>query len=506
MRTLLVLTTTFAALLSMVAALVTPSTAQAGVNNGDRYKVTVTVTNLSGQDGSLITPAWVALHNGGFDVYDRNAPASPGLERLAEDGNTGPLSDEFAGTIGQDATLGGPLAPGESAEMTFLVRGNSAAAAYFSYASMVIPSNDAFVANGDPRAHRLFDGQGNWVAQDFMVYGDRVLDAGTEVNDEVPENTAALAQAAPDTGVVENGVVTSHPGFIPGGNVLAARPGADFTADGAKILGFSFKAETVTAGPARAELRGSNEVPAVDSDAFGYAAVKVNARGELDLLLNARNITGVVAAHIHKGAPGENGPVVAGLFGGGDPVDGLSLDGIIDPASLAEGYTIADLWDLILSGQAYVNVHTTTVPSGELRGQLLVDAPAPAPTGPFTASLRGSNEVPAVASNGHGYARVRATTDGEVSVLLNVRRTDNIVAAHIHAGGPDENGPVIAVLYSATTPADGLELDIVLDDAAFAAGYSAADVLALVATGDTYVNVHTTDVPSGELRGQLTSR
>ena len=37
---------------------------------------------------------------------------------------------------------------------------------------------------------------------------------------------------APDTGVVENGVVTLHPGFMEGGNVLGRVPMGDFTAPG----------------------------------------------------------------------------------------------------------------------------------------------------------------------------------------------------------------------------------------------------------------------------------
>ena len=34
-----------------------------------------------------------------------------------------------------------------------------------------------------------------------------------EVNDEIPENTAFLAQADPDTGMDQGGVVETHPGF-----------------------------------------------------------------------------------------------------------------------------------------------------------------------------------------------------------------------------------------------------------------------------------------------------
>ena len=214
------------------------------------YEVTVEVTNLAPTGGTLQTPVWVGVHDGSFDIYDRNAPASAELERLAEDGNVAPLAGAFAGSgAGEDATVFGPgippIRPGETGTVTFLVEVERGRAEYFSYASMVIPSNDAFVANGDPRAHQLFNAGGVFQPTSFVVTGGEVLDAGTEVNDEVPANTAALAQAAPDTGVTENGVVTAHPGFLAGGNVLAAIPNGDFTADGYESLRFDISAELV---------------------------------------------------------------------------------------------------------------------------------------------------------------------------------------------------------------------------------------------------------------------
>ena len=51
---------------------------------------------------------------------------------------------------------------------------------------MVLPSNDAFVANGNPLAHPIFGADGSF--QDnfgLLVAGDVVLDAGSEVNDEL---------------------------------------------------------------------------------------------------------------------------------------------------------------------------------------------------------------------------------------------------------------------------------------------------------------------------------
>jgi len=204
--------------------------------------VTVTIENLSPSNGIFLTPAWVGFHDGGFDLYDNGVslnPGFPGMENLVEDGNTGPLSTRFdgdpsgvvQGTIpGLGGAFAGPIDPGESAMATFLLDNTATTSQYFSYASMVIPSNDAFIANGNPLAHQIFDGAGNFLGADFIVLGSSVLDGGTEDNDELPANTAFLGQATLNTGVDENGVVQFHPGFIPGGNILTAFPNADFTA------------------------------------------------------------------------------------------------------------------------------------------------------------------------------------------------------------------------------------------------------------------------------------
>jgi hypothetical protein len=47
-----------------------------------------------------------------------------------------------------------------------------------------------------------------------------VLDAGTEVNDEAPANTAFFGQAAPNTGIDESGLVQFRQ-LTDGGNILA---------------------------------------------------------------------------------------------------------------------------------------------------------------------------------------------------------------------------------------------------------------------------------------------
>ena len=204
--------------------------------------IKVKVENLAPSSGNLLTPVWVGFHDGSFDLYDIGSAATPGLERLAEDGTPGPLSAEFAGSGSGsvDGTILGPgvppvFPPGAMGMMTFDLDPLDPTHRYCSYASMVIPSNDAFIANGDPLAHQVFDGAGNFVGFDFIVFGTMVRDAGTEMNDEIPGNTAALDQMFPGTGVPEGGTVQVHGGFIPGGNILTAIPGGDFTQSGYQV-------------------------------------------------------------------------------------------------------------------------------------------------------------------------------------------------------------------------------------------------------------------------------
>lgn len=357
------------------------TSASAGGPTGT-YAVRVTVENLAPDAGTIQTPVWVGLHDGGFDLYDRDAPISPELERLAEDGNTDPISGLFdSSSTGVDTTVfgpNGPIFPGDSASHLFTVDaadGNN----YFSFASMVIPSNDAFIANGDPLAHPIFDEDGNVIIGDIIVSGANVLDAGSEVNDEVPENTAALAQAAPDTGVVEGGNVVVHPGFLAEGNILDAIPNGDFTAAGYETLKFSFEVTKVDLTPRTiySVLDGFQEVPAVDGAAVGYANFKIAGRGtRVQLTSQFWNAENVVAAHLHLGARGSNGPVIVNLgnlAGGDDLNDGV--DGVTFRAGALsgplEGQDLAALVAEIEAGNVYINVHTTDNPAGQLRGQLI---------------------------------------------------------------------------------------------------------------------------------------
>ncbi|MEO8427099.1 MAG: spondin domain-containing protein [Verrucomicrobiota bacterium] len=184
-------------------------------------EVIVTVENLAPTNGNYLTPMWMGFHNGGFDLFNMGSAASPGLESVAEDGSAAKLTDQFtangAGSI-QGVTAGGPIAPGQKRSLTFSLDRSSTTDGYFSFASMVIPSNDAFIGNDDPQAYAVFDGVGRFVGGSWVVAGSHVYDAGTEVNDELPANTAFFGQTTADTGVTQGGTVQPHAGFKPRGS------------------------------------------------------------------------------------------------------------------------------------------------------------------------------------------------------------------------------------------------------------------------------------------------
>ena len=204
-------------------------------------QVTISVENLAPENGTSLTPFWFGFHDGNFDTYDRGRPASEGLERIAEDGTTAAISNEFelAGFGDVQGTIGeAPIGPGETVEVEVTLDGDDPTSRYFNYAAMVLPSNDFFVANGNELAHKIFDQAGNFIGTEFIVLGSAVLDAGTEVSDELPDTTAFFGQSAPDTGTPENGVVQLAEGFIPGGRILSAPQfaAADFTVPGYEVV------------------------------------------------------------------------------------------------------------------------------------------------------------------------------------------------------------------------------------------------------------------------------
>ncbi len=201
--------------------------------------ISISFENVALDGGFSLTPLWVGLHDGSFDLFDDNSAASAGVELLAEDGDASTLETEFAaagriqmsGIGNADGFPGAPVVePGETATAVLNVT-DSTLQRFLSFASMVIPSNDAFVGNEDPDAYRIFNNDGSFAGPvTIEIYGADIWDAGTEVNDTMGAPFSTIGGDATD----ENGTIQTHVGLsnfegtdTPAGTIAAgSAPGA----------------------------------------------------------------------------------------------------------------------------------------------------------------------------------------------------------------------------------------------------------------------------------------
>lgn len=223
-------------------------------------------------------------------------------------------------------------------------------------------------------------------------------------------------------------------------------------------------------------LSGAQQTGVV-TNATGYGTVVVDP--------GTRKITGGIdfvgitasAAHIHIGAAGASGA----------PAVTLTVNNATHSASIPDGTVLTpEQYDDLLAGDLYYNVHSSTNPAGEIRGQIGRVV--------MNATLNGDQNVPVVTTAATGTATVVVDPD-TLAISGGVTFTGvTATASHIHAGAVGSNGgPVISltvdnVAGTATIPADSKLTQ---------EQYS--DLLA----GNLYVNVHSAANAGGEIRGQI---
>ena len=134
----------------------------------------------------------------------------------------------------------------------------------------------------------------------------------------------------------------------------------------------------------RATLTGLNEVPPTASNGTAEFEATISEAG-ISFTMTFDGLTANAAvSHIHFGRNNVNGGVMIFLCGGGGQpacpaATAGTIEGSIVPANVvgpaAQGVTAGDLVTAIrevLQGEGYVNIHTSTFPAGEIRGQVRV--------------------------------------------------------------------------------------------------------------------------------------
>lgn len=135
-----------------------------------------------------------------------------------------------------------------------------------------------------------------------------------------------------------------------------------------------------------AHLNGYNEVPADNSPATGTLTLTVG-NGQLTWTLTYQGFAAnnqPLVAHVHVGQPNVSGGVSFFFCGGTKPACPSSANGPVTitgttlPADIvgptAQEFAPGDLNSVVKAmeaGLTYANMHTPTIPAGEIRGQLV---------------------------------------------------------------------------------------------------------------------------------------
>jgi hypothetical protein len=180
------------------------------------------------------------------------------------------------------------------------------------------------------------------------------------------------------------------------------------------------------------------------------------------------------AAHFHYGMSGATG-------------------GVAETINLT-GNTTAATWTAIPDSSMaklvrrsfYINIHSALHAGGEIRGQVMSRWGAFA-----TINLNGAQQNPAVTTNarGTGFATL---SGGQFRYWITIAGVGSgFTASHLHNGAVGSNGSVITTLNFTDSTAVGS-----------AAITTDADMVSII-KNRTYVNVHSTANPNGEIRGQV---
>jgi hypothetical protein len=131
----------------------------------------------------------------------------------------------------------------------------------------------------------------------------------------------------------------------------------------------------------------------------------------------------------------------------------------------------------------------------------------------FHTHAKGRNEVPPNDSRAQGIALFSSRGGDRLGYTLIVANIENVTQSHIHLAPAGVNGGIVAWLYPSAPPSQlipgrsqgVLASGIINDDDVIGDldGLGVEGLLEAIRAGNTYVNVHTSQFPPGEIRGQI---
>ena len=194
----------------------------------DEASYRVTIANLAA--GQPLTPPLVVLHGAEASLVEAGAPASEGLQQLAENGNAQVLVDALSGAEGVGSVAVGehPIVAGgipgaaEIPSVATLEVSGPAEAGLISVASMLICTNDGFsIVHDAPLPSEVGE---------TATFFSHAYDAGTEINTESFSDLVPPCQGLVGVSGEAEGVGATNPDLAEGG-VVAPHEGITGTAD-----------------------------------------------------------------------------------------------------------------------------------------------------------------------------------------------------------------------------------------------------------------------------------
>lgn len=248
-----------------------------------------------------------------------------------------------------------------------------------------------------------------------------------------------------------------------------------------------------------AEITASQEVPATTSPAVGEAVMKYDMdTNTFDLEVRLKNFADdITGSHIHEGDAGSNGAPVVDL--GSESAYKRSGERV--RLKVKDGQYLGDV-GMLLTGGAYLNLHTAEFPGGAIRGQLLPHS------ADFIANLKPAGATNAGGPRARGVAKLRYnflddTIDAKV-VISNFRNT--LTGVYVRLDGASAGGITEVALGSVADyrkrgktlhgDINGIEVPLPVEG-------DDADFLIAMLDGLTSVVVTSDVYPSGETMGKL---
>jgi hypothetical protein len=243
--------------------------------------------------------------------------------------------------------------------------------------------------------------------------------------------------------------------------------------------------------PFLATYSGNQENPPNPSPAIGtIAGVYNDATNTLHYTIAFGGLlSGTTAAHFHApAAPGVNAPVV--IAHAGFPV------GVTAGTYTATEVLTDEQETQLMAGLWYSNIHTTLLPGGEIRAQIVLGIPNTLHF--FIDQYSGSQEVPPNNSPGRGiiFGVYDAAGNRIYYGIVFGGLMTNTTAAHFHApGAPGVNAPVV-IAHTA--------FPLGVQAGTYANTHQLTDEQETqLLNGLWYSNIHTTGLPGGEIRAQI---